>query len=313
MTTSGRFFGWGLLLTANLFAAEPAEQLGKEPESGRVSASGFIKSWSGELPLVLSVPHDGGRSSMEIPDRTTGVVVRDTHSLALAEAIRQAFRTKYGRNVALVACELSRKKVDCNRPLAEGAGGQAMAEKVWQEYHAQIGAAEQAVLVQYPHGLYLDLHSHSHPKPRIEVGFLLKPADLKLTNQQLDADPAIAARTSLRFASLTTTAKFSELVRGATSFGGLLGERGLAALPSPQEKLQDNEPYFNGAYDVATHGSRAANTLDGLQLEVPLGMRDTPEQRAVTAQALLAAVETFFAHHYRQKFGERGQIPPAKR
>lgn len=303
----------GVLSLGSLNAAVAADQSIPAPVSAAANATGFIKSWPGKLPLVLSVPHDGGRTSTEIPDRVTGVLVRDTHSLALAEAVREAFRTKYGSDVALIVCELSRKKVDCNRSLADGAAGQATAEKVWQEYHAQIDAAAKAVLLQYTHGLYLDLHSHAHPKPRIELGFLLKPADLKLTDQQLDADPAIPARTSLRMASLTTTAKFSELVRGPTSFGGLLGLHGLAALPSPQEILRDDEPYFNGAYDVTAHGSRDAQTLDGIQLEVPLGMRDTSEHRRATAQALMAAVEAFFTRHYRQKFGEPTKGPPAQR
>lgn len=308
-----RLLFWGVLSLGSLNTAVAADQSIPAPASAGANATGFIKVWPGELPLVLSVPHDGGRTSLEIPDRVAGVVVRDSYAAALAEAVREAFRAKYGRGVALVVCELSRKKVDCNRSLAEGAAGQAAAEKVWKEYHAQIDAAEKAVLRQYPHGLYLDLHAHGHPKPRIELGFLLKPADLKLTDQQLDADPTIPVRTSLRMASRTTAAKFSELVRGPTSFGGLLGEHGLAALPSPKEKLQDDEPYFNGAYDVTAHGSRDSDTLDGIQLEVPFGMRDTSEHRKATAQALMATVETFFERHYRQKFGEPVKGPPGQR
>jgi len=163
-------------------AAEPVA------ETPRVSASGFIRHWPGELPIVLSVPHDGAAKPADIPDRTSGVTVRDSYATALGHALRDALRTRFGQAPQLVVCELSRKKVDCNREIAEGAAGQPKAEQVWREYHAFIDEAESAVLARSKHGLYLDLHSHGHPKPRIEIGYLLKGSELRLTDERLDND-----------------------------------------------------------------------------------------------------------------------------
>ena len=276
-------------------AAEPAA------ETPRVSASGFIRHWPGELPIVLSVPHDGAAKPADIPDRTSGVTVRDSYAAALGHALRDALRARFGQAPQLVVCELSRKKVDCNREIGEGAAGQPQAEQVWREYHACVDAAEAAVLARSKHGLYLDIHSHGHPKPRIEIGYLLKASDLRLTDERLDADKSVAARSSIRWLSQRTPAKFSELLRGETSLGGLFAARGVPTVPSPREVLLLDDPYFNGAYDIEAHGSRDKSQLDAAQLEVPGPMRDTPAHRAATAQAIAESLEAYFARHFGTK------------
>ena len=276
-------------------AAEPAA------ETPRVSASGFIRHWPGELPIVLSVPHDGAAKPADIPDRTSGVTVRDSYAAALGHALRDALRARFGKAPQLVVCELSRKKVDCNREIGEGAAGQPQAEQVWREYHACVDAAEAAVLARSKHGLYLDIHSHGHPKPRIEIGYLLKASDLRLTDERLDADKSVAARSSIRWLSQRTPAKFSELLRGETSLGGLFAARGVPTVPSPREVLLLDDPYFNGAYDIEAHGSRDKSQLDAAQLEVPALMRDTPAHRAATAQAIAESLEAYFARHFGTK------------
>lgn len=270
------------------------------PGPVRIGETGYIRSWPGELPIVLSVPHDGAIAPAEIPDRTTGVTVRDSHARALAEAIRDALRERCGRAPHLIVCELSRRKVDCNRALAEGATD-PVAIRTWREYHGAIDAAEQAVLARSPHGLYLDIHSHGHPKKRLEIGYLLKADDLRLPDARLDADDTVAARSSLRALSRRTPAKFSELVRGETSLGGLLAARGVPAVPSPAEALAPTDPYFNGAYDIAAHGSRDGGRLDAAQFEVPAPQRDTPAQRAATAKAVAEALEVYFERHFGTK------------
>ena len=278
-----------------------ALSFGAGPTGAMTSASGHVRAWSGELPIVISVPHDGAAKPAAIPDRTSGVTVRDSHAAALGFAMRDALRARFGKEPHLIVCDLSRKKVDCNRPIAEGAGGQPQAEQVWREYHAMIEVAERAVLARSRNGLYLDVHSHGHPKPRIEIGYLLKGAELRLPAERLDTDPSVAGRSSIRWLSQRTPAKFSELLRGESSLGGLFMANGVAAVPSPGETLLPEDPYFNGAYDIEAHGSRDKALLDAAQLEVPAVLRDTPERRAATAEAVAASLEAYFERHFRTK------------
>ncbi len=288
--------GAALLAAACSVAAEPATPAKAD---FRASESGYVRHWPGELPVVLSVPHDGALRPEGIPDRKYGVTVRDSHAAAMATAMRDALREKFGRAPHLVVCELSRRKVDCNRDIKEGAQGDPAAEKVWKEYHAVIDAAERDVLARTPHGLYLDVHSHGHPKKRMELGYLLTAEDLRQPDGRLDEDPGFRKKSSIRWLGERTEAAFSELVRGRTSMGGLLEERGVAAVPSPQQRPEPGEPYFNGAFDIAAHGSRDKAQLDGIQFEIPGVMRDTPERRAATAKAVADAVDVYFRTHFR--------------
>lgn len=285
-----------LVLVAVMLGRLGAQTLEQEPH--RTSASGYIRHWAGDLPVVLSVPHDGAAKPQDIADRATGVTVRDTYAAALAIAMRAACRERFGRAPHLILCDLSRLKVDCNREIKEGAQGDAQAEKVWREYHTFIDEAEQAVLAKSPHGLYLDVHSHGHPKKRIEIGYLLKPAEITLPAASLDADASVAARSSIRWLSQRTPAKFSELLRGPTSLGGLFAERGVPAIPSPGEILASDDPYFFGSYDIEAHGSRDKSQLDAAQLEVPGTLRDTAARRAATAQAIAESLDVYFAKHF---------------
>lgn len=282
---------------AFLLRAGAADESKTAPPS-RSSSSGYIRYWPGDLPVVISAPHGGKKKPDDIPNRTYGVTVLDGYSAELATAMRDAMRERFGKAPHLIICELARTKVDCNREIVEGSQGNAKSMQVWQEYHALIDEAEKAVLAKEPHGMYLDIHSHGHPKKRIEIGYLLKNEDLQLTDAQLDADPQLALRTSIRGLDQLSPASFSELVRGPTSLGGLLESRGIPAVPSPGAVLEKTDSYFNGAFDVTAHGSRDKAQLDGAQLETPLQVRDTAEHRSATAKALAESLDVYFKKHF---------------
>jgi hypothetical protein len=269
--------------------------------ASRVSASGFIKYWPGELPVVISAPHGGTKKPVDMPDRTYGVTVLDGYSAPLATAMRDAMRARFGKAPHLIICELSRTKVDCNREIVEGAQGNAKAEGVWHEYHALIDEAEKTVLGTSPHGMYFDIHSHGHPKKRVEIGYLLKKEDLALTDAQLNADAKVAGRSSIRELGKLTPAGFAELLRGPTSLGGLLEERGIPAIPSPKQTLEAKDPYFNGSFDITAHGTRDKAQLDGVQFETPGILRDTADRRAATAKVIAEVVDIFFERHFQLK------------
>lgn len=275
----------------------------------RTSPGGYVKYWPGELPVVISAPHGGKRKPRDMPDRTYGVKTLDGYSAELATAMRGAMRERFGKAPHLIICELARTKVDCNREIVEGAQGCAKSEQTWREYHKLIDEAEKAVLAKQQHGLYLDVHSHGHPKKRIEIGYLLTNADMQLTDAQLDADPRIPLRSSIRLLDELSPARFSELLRGPTSLGGLLESRGIPAVPSPNASPELTDPYFNGGYSVAAHGSRNEAQLDGVQIETPIQLRDTPERRAATARVIAESLDVYFEKHFGMKLSSTAKAP----
>ena len=271
-----------------------AAQIGASaPPVIQVSASGYMELWPGDLPIVISAPHGGDAKPAEYPDRTWGKTVRDDYTLELAFAIRQAMEKRFGAAPYLVICRLSRWKVDCNREITEGAQGHPLAEKAWHEYHAWIDRAEAAVLGKSPRGLYLDIHGHGHPKQRVELGYTIPYEDLVLSDAELN-EPSHARHSSIRALSKAPTAPlFAELLRGPTSFGGLLQAHGMMAVPAPHEKLAKGDLYFAGGYDVQVHGSRQGGSFDGIQLEFPQIWRDTQEHREKAAEILCNAIEKY--------------------
>ncbi|HSJ02905.1 MAG: hypothetical protein ACAI34_02895 [Verrucomicrobium sp.] len=267
------------------------------PENPTTGPTGYIQYWPGDLPVVLSAPHGGRLTPKEIPNRPYGKLMRDTATLELAVEIRAAMLKQYGKAPHLVVCQLARVKLDCNREVREAAQGSAIATDAWEEYHGFIRKAGQGVMEQYHRGLYLDVHGHSHEKSRIELGYLLGAKDLQLTDQRLNA-PEMIAKSSIRSLAGRTKSEFATLVRGSTSLGALLEQRGFAAVPSPSSQLLPGDLYFNGGYSTETHGSRGGSGLDGIQMETPGAYRDSPQKRVALARALSDALGTYMQTHF---------------
>lgn len=289
-------------------AAATAAATAAAAEKPRLSPSGYVEIWPGTLPVVLSAPHGGEAKPAGIPDRTRGTMTRDGYVRSLAYATREAFRRRYGEPPQLVVCLLSRRKVDCNREIAEGAQGNPAAEAVWREYHAALDEAERAVLARHPHGLYFDLHSHGHAEPRVELGYGLTAADLARPAAELN-DPALARRSTVRLLAEASPDTFADLMGGPRSLGALLEQRGIPATPSPKRPLKAGVAYFSGGYDVRTHGSSDGRGLDAVQLETPLSVRRTAEVRDAFGRAVADAASEYLLLHYRMKLGA-GAPPP---
>ena len=261
----------------------------------QVSPTGFIEYWPGTLPVILSAPHGGTLAPKELPDRQYGKVMRDDNTIELTMAMRDALIKKYGAAPAVIICRVKRQKLDCNREITEAAQGDPLAEKAWKEYHAFIEEAERTLLKNHPLGLYLDIHGHAHLKARVELGYALSSQELQLADAELDK---LAAKSSIGSLQALTKKPLSELLRGKSSLGGLLGNHGIACVPAPDAVLETSDAYFNGGYDIREHGSQKSGKIDAIQLEHPKSLRDTKEHRSAMATALAESLGKFWQANY---------------
>lgn len=269
-----------------------------QPGVGYLGRRGYVEYVPGTLPLVISVPHGGDLEPAEIPDRTWGETVTDSWTRETALAVREAFVEHTGRAPHVVVSHLRRTKLDPNRDIAEAAQGSPFAENAWHEFQGFIDIAEATVEEEFGSGLYVDVHGHGHEILRAELGYLLSADDLDRSDDVLDAG-GYAERSSLRAIASTSDAPFSELLRGASSLGGLLAAQGVAAVPSPPDPSPGTAPYFTGGYDVDRHGSRVSGAVSGVQMELPrAGIRDTDENRRAFGRALAQAVQAFMTAHW---------------
>jgi len=254
--------------------------------------NGYIEYIPGDLAVVVSVPHGGAMAPANIPDRTMGTTTTDTNTIELGRAVAAAFQMQTGRLPHLIICHLKRTKLDANREIVEAAQGNADAIQAWTEYHAFIERAITEVNSGHGSGVYIDLHGQSHAIQRLELGYLLSAATLDLTDAQLDGG-VYAAQSSLHLVSSVAAPQFSQLLRGPTSFGGLLAAR-LPSVPSPSDPSPGADPYFDGGYSTDRHTA----LLPGLQIESNFsGVRDSAASRSAFGDALATAVATFANLH----------------
>ena len=204
-----------------------------QPGVGYLGRRGYVEYVPGTLPLVISVPHGG---DLEPAGDTGPDVGRDGHGQldardgpGRARSLRRAYRKGAARGGLDT---LRRTKLDPNRDIAEAAQGSPFAENAWHEFQGFIDIAEATVEEEFGSGLYVDVHGHGHEILRAELGYLLSADDLDRSDDVLDAG-GYAERSSLRAIASTSDAPFSELLRGASSLGGLLAAQGVAAVPSP--------------------------------------------------------------------------------
>ena len=233
-----------------------------QPKPPTVSSE-WLQVGQGELPLVLSAPHGGVKLPAEWPVRSTGVKVRDTNTLELAIALREAIRARTGMAPFLVASRVHRRHLDLNRDRSDSGAdlGEPQLE-LWRSYHESIEEAARAALrLGKGRALLIDLHGHGHDHGLIELGFAISAERLRAA----------------------TPLEEEAWVRGQGSLGARLDSLGLASVPSPTRPAPlAGQAYFNGGYTVRRH--RGAG-LRSIQIELP------PHPRRLAAPQRQALVD----------------------
>jgi N-formylglutamate amidohydrolase len=262
----------------------------------------YVEYRAGTLPLIISAPHGGDLAPASVPDRRAGLMNADIGTIDLTLRVASELTRLTGRRPHLVICRLARAKVDVNRELQEGASANTDAARVWEEYHRFIETATATAVSARGRAIYVDLHGHSHPVPRVELGYLLEPEDLALSDSALDQDP-ISSRSSVQALLGAGLPAFSTLVRGPASLGAELSARGYESVPSPAVPDPGGTPYYAGGYSIRRHGTRPQLPVGAIQIELPFaGVRDTAAHRATFATALASSLRSFAATHARLDF-----------
>lgn len=288
----------GVRGTARLEVYVPDRVARYEPGRRYFGRRQYVEYVPGRLPVILAASHGGALLPRETPDRSYGVVRADRNTLELAVAMADALVELTGFAPHVVLSHLHRIKLDPNREIEEAAQGNAYAEQAWREFHEFTEIARTAVWHPAGEGLYLDIHGHAHDIDRIELGYLLTAEQLDRPDAALNS-LAVVRCTSIRELGRDSPLPFSELLRGATSFGGLLQEEGLPSIPSPADPSPRGTAYFRGGYGTRRHGSMDDGELvSGIQLEHHFaGLRDTHENRRAYAAKAARAIRRFMLEH----------------
>ncbi|WP_299668054.1 T9SS type A sorting domain-containing protein [uncultured Polaribacter sp.] len=190
----------------------------------------YIEYIPGTMPIIISAPH-GGRltpNNGEIPDRTCGTNAMDDNTDVLIKEIQKKCFDQFGVYPYIIINNLHRKKLDPNRNESVATCGNATAKVYYDAFHNFIDAASADINSKFGKGLYIDLHGQSHTVPRIEAGY-------NLTSSSFDEDLNNTSTNTTELARVTiknlinnniSGATFEDLIRGATSFGGIMQSTG---------------------------------------------------------------------------------------
>ena len=262
-------------------------------ESGKTTfgRNQYVEYIAGSLPFVLSAPHGGRDKPDELPDREQGTFAFDTNTQELARAIDDACVARTGQHPHVVICRVTRRKVDCNREIVEGAAGNPLTERTWKDFQGFIRTAQKAVVAKHGKGFYIDLHGHGHADARLELGYAHDRDELGLPDAEL-ARPEFIKKGTLRCFALENPSAYPALLHGPQSFGALMEKAGFPSTPSLGKPVP-GEPYFNGGYNVRTHTAPGTG-FAGLQIEShSKGVRDTDASRRKFAAALVDQLATY--------------------
>lgn len=270
----------------------------------------YVEFIPGELPVILSSPHDGPLTPSEIPDRTWGTVARDLNTMDLTRRISNALHTLTGKRPTVAIMHLRRIKIDPNRDIVEAAQGNVYSEWAWHQYHTWIDIARESIVQEYGTGILFDIHGQGHDIKRIELGYQLNASDLNRTDAQLDGANYIN-KSSIRHIGANSKLSFSQVIRGDDSLGEIMARNGIRAIPSKSEPMPLGDPFLCCGYTLVRHGSRDGGTFNAIMLEHDTGTRSNGNTRAVYANALAKTIVEYVAKHLGIEMAElqAAQVP----
>lgn len=233
----------------------------------------YIEYVAGNLPLIISVPHDGKLKPDFIPDRKRGSSNTDFGTRDIARIMYDYIVEKTGKYPHLIICHLARKKLDANRDEFEAAQNDQIALEAWNEYHSFIETAFAEVEKQYDRGFFVDLHGQRHEEQRIEIGYCLDYQLLLLPDEELN-DEAVIDRSSLKNMLKFSNENHAQLIKGENSLGAIFDKYMVKSTPSPTNLNIEEDNYFSGGYTTFRHAVMYAGNISGVQLELNTELRE---------------------------------------
>lgn len=259
------------LMSTICFAEEPAKTPEKKANPPETPPAKLIQKSAGQLPIIISCPHDGTLPIPGVPVRVgTGiekfVIVRDTNAGLIAEELATELEKRFKRKPYLILAKFSRKYTDANRP-ADGAYEDPKAKPIYDEYHQFLKDSCQEVQKNFQRGLLLDIHGQGAEKDTVYRG----TNNLKTVKALVDrfGKPAMV---------------------GEKSILGHMSRNGVKIFPPIDSNDPENKS-FAGGYIVQTYGSHTAYAIDAIQLETGGNQRN--KDRKDFVMKLADGIEVF--------------------
>jgi len=224
----------------------------------------LIEAHAGNLPLILTAPHDGDRQPEFAPRRGSGTTVRDLHTAELTLNVARRIRETTGAAPYVVIARFARQYADANRAPEEALESE-QARPAYTAYHARIASWVDEVRARFPQGaLLVDIHGQGAAAGTVFIG---TRNGLTLRMLTRDRGPAV--------------------LYGPEGLAALLARRGVRVVPGAADDARREDRRFVGGYTVFRYGSNNPGGIDAIQLESGLALRRDPRYAQELADALV--------------------------
>ena len=218
------------------------------------NADSAVLAEAGNLPLILTIPHDGGQALCCTPARTTGTRVRDTGTYAFARQLAARLEARTGQRPYMVVARYSRQYLDVNRPEAQALQS-PQALPAYRAYHAQIARFVAETKSRFPAGaLLLDIHGQGAQPDTVFIGTQTGLSTHALLQRQGSA-----------------------AMQGSQSLIGQLAAKGYPTSPAAHSTNAGATlatwPRYAGGYTITSYGSHHAGGIDAMQIELGKNLR----------------------------------------
>ncbi len=125
-----------LSLIILLFPLTGKLALSQAPYKNVMGTKDYVEYIEGNMPFVISIPHDGTLRPDDIPERTCIRCSKnqDIYTIEIGKAIREHIFELTGLYPYIIISHLHRSKLDPNRNIQEAASGHKQAEIAWTEF-----------------------------------------------------------------------------------------------------------------------------------------------------------------------------------
>eukprot|EP00924_Labyrinthula_sp_SR-Ha-C_P007438 maker-scaffold_24-snap-gene-3.36-mRNA-1 protein AED:0.00 eAED:0.00 QI:43/1/0.5/1/0/0/2/305/289 len=282
----------------------------------------FITHQIGNVPILLTAPHDGILAPEHIRPRKTGHKLRDMHSSLVLHAVNILLQEK-NKIPYFVKFNLHRSRCDANRKLEEAveeleiSSSEFSASQIYSVYHNKIMEYLKEISEKFGFVFLLDFHGQVH-RSGIELGYLLNISDLEKLSSDISLEEIknILLRSSLNnLLKLNSESceNLRDLIIGNESFGYKLKQK-IFCVPNDKEKTPcvcTEEicecKYFSGGFTIEKYTKLNEFKVFGIQLEIGKNIRyisnskrkfqPNEVQIKLAAEGIVNAIEYFLQLH----------------
>lgn len=268
------------------------------PGTSYYGVNNYIEYIAGDMPIIFVAPHAGSLEPSFLPDINTRGADNGTMELALFMADSLHFKSG-GCRPHIIINHLRPNKLNPVFKEADStiaAGTNPIALQALNDFHRFIQVAHAKVTADWGKGHYFELHGNGTTEHWNMIGLGVSKTYLNMS------DSIIKTRvnnSTIKNLCTVGGADFLEVLKGATSLGGMLDSLGWKSTPSPAYPAPpDSVTFFYAGQNTWRYGSKHGGTIDATHLESYWKFMVLSANRSKYSNDLADAILDFMNIHY---------------